>query len=895
MAKSVVKAPDGKTYTIQHPEGASEKQIFSFLQSQMREGAIQPDSKVDTPSQEMPSEMSFGQAAKLGLMDFAEQFIPDVFIYGKNVDLSSAPTVEEQYGIKERFKREVAGVPMGAEQNTEETLVRALSDPLSLVGSRNLTSLPGIVANIANQTSNVAATTAGVLSSEAVQEADLSPLSKEILGVVVGGLTASLAGTTTAAGVSTGGKAITDALSTVRSLNPVDMLAESGVNAKLASIKATEGDSIQQKISAIQELQEVVPELRLPLAALAADNPIVSSWLKEVSASDPEFRVRFNKEMAEVNGNLLKAYDELIGSSEPINVSALRSMLKERQQNTLSQAKKELDSQLSGLERKEGELAAKLLSAEDDVSIGQQIDNTLKARESAVRSQAGKLYDKAIKGATDRNTMVTPEEVASVYRTARQLKIDDLFASQPSIATKIKTNWSPKKVEASPIVGLGGAPLRGQTLEFKPAAIKDLDSLKRAINKEKRNTKSDDFTKLAKLNTFKDQVDVVINSIATRDPDFSSDYRAADNFFWKELGVPTSAEGMKSISRAKFETTTARQLQDFEKARDYIGFVGEAQGLPVVRHALRLAAKKAGVVDDAGTIDQNKLSKFVSSRSRLIELARMQPEFADVQGGLKTIRDSARQHEEVYKQVSKEMTDGFFTAITGKELPSVVREFVSNPAKREMYIRQIKNLPPGERDLAMTGLQQGILDEAVNSPGTMLDYITKHKDAMSELFGKDHVRNIEKLAAVTDIMKSMESNISSSMGRVQSVDTLQQATGISFAELSGTLRNQILSSQRQAINLTMKSVTAKGAEKREKRAGDILLSKDVMEALANPPKGWGYYAAAAKEGSVTKAKELGSHFVKVLNEILPLQSARGVEAAKTPSEDTYPPLLSAAN
>lgn len=869
MAVTEVKAPDGSIIKVKHPDGASPRSIIRYA----KDNYNKPASNMSAPSAKpvvMPTEMSTADAFKLGLMDFAEQFIPDVFVFGKLTEEDLTRTYQEMEQERESFKRGVAGVDESAQADFGDNVIRGLSDPMNLVGSRLPTSIPNIAMTMANLTSAVTGTAAGVGVSEGLQETDLPPFAQELLTAALAPLAGVAAGGPTAAVTNTGIDAVGRYVRAISPAKAAEALANTGVESKLASIRELEGANIEERVQAFKDLQEAVPGLELPFAALADKNPIVESWLKEVSASDVEFRANLVEKLNTETAKVAEAYDKLFDAKEAVPAATLRAEMQSRLETSIAQSEKTLKTKMRGFNARENELIKKMSATVDSVTLGEKLQKTVDNKTAIVRAEADKLYDKTLIPAAKRGDMVPARAVADIYNTVSALRADDIFGAQPDILRKIERVWGPQMDEE-------GIP------QVFDVPVSEFHSLRKATNKAISTAQGD---KRQKLYALKEQLDKSLNNeIAAESPQFVSDYRKANEFYYKELGVPLRAQGMVDIDRQKFFANAAQQLTNPEKAMDYINFVGEKEALPVIRHAVRLAAESKGVVDVDGKVREGALKKFVLQNQRLIKMAQMSNEFNLGLKEIASIRDSSAKHQENFNAASKAAAEGFFKATLNMELPALVDTMLKNPSKRAKYLKEINNLDSKGKDMALRGLQQAFLDKALDSAGTMSDYVMKHQDAAIDLFGKRHVENINKLTKVTDLMNQMDQMISRAMGRVHTVDIMQQRTGVTFAEASGLLRNQVLSAERKAINFVSKAISTKAQESKENIAGKILLSTDVVEALANPPKGWDHYARSIKSGSINEVRTLAKTFADALSKVIPLQAYRGMQGAETAQEE----------
>ena len=832
-----------------------------------------------------PPSMSTTQAAKLAGIDFFEPLIPDPLLYGSGYqdklksDIKRATTSRPE-GVsfwenlnnnfvrrekeKEVAKRRLAGVPQNTNQTFVDSIKRGVFNPMAIVGPAKMglaTTIPKTIAKntlapAINTAIGAVPTTAGVATGALVQETDLAPITKDAITRLV----------TPLVGLGTGGifnATASTAKKGFSRVSPSGMLADANTDSRIKSVIASEKDTLQGKVQALKDLQKVVPGIELPLASLSRDNAIVDAWVREVGTSEPVFRSNYTKAIDVIRDGVKKEMNKIEGSESIVKSGPLRRSLKKRSDNLMATEEKKLSTALEKLSVKEGRLAAKLRTDADGQTIGAAIKDSIEVKENMVRSVASKQYTKAIDEGTERGTTVPASDVSNIYRVAKGLSLDDLFATDPAVIKKVNTVWAPSVEESNtpPQYNASGQLVTQELTPPKVVSLTEFDSLKKAVNSQ-LNSLPKNHPNAPKLIQLKAAVQSARDNIGKIDPQFKTDYDEADNFYFKNIGLPLRAEGMKSISRSKFQDTTAKHLLNIEKAESYINFVGREQGIPVLRQAVRLGALQAKVVNDSGEIDQNKLISFVNSRKKLLDLAEMGPEFSDAKTALKTIRDSVIQHNKAYENAAVENTQGFFKALLNKDTEGVVTDMIRSPELRETYLKQINKLPANQRDLALAGIKQGFKEKADSGAGTTLDFINKHTEAAEDIYGKRHISNVRKLYEMGDLIKRMDDTVPRTTGKGQAVDPLEESSGVSITFLAGTLRNQILSKTRKAMHIVSKALTSKGAKKRNDSAGDILLSPDALEALARPPKGWGYYKSNFKQG----ASELGQHFAKTFFE-----------------------------
>ena len=872
----------GKTYTLEVPEGTSDAQVLAAVvqrsmadqASRQYEDAVRAeDANANNVAPEIiPRDMTFGEAAKLGLTDFAARFIPDVFIYSpediKTMYAKSQGeglTYAEVRALEEQRVREMAGVPPEAEQDLATSIVRGLSDPTSIAGplrSAGLAAKTGFSA-LGNLALAVPPTAAGVITGEVTRQVlpEGTPLwVEDLISSVTSGFASVPGSMISTAPLKAAGNLYGD----VKSGSSVlpELVAKTNLDAKIESIK--QSGNIDVQLQAMRDI-EADTGVKLPPIALAKDNPIVGEMIKNISSADPTFRAKVEAETA----NMLKQLEEGLAKSgvklEEADTAAVRSTINRYSQRRKEAIEEKYYKQLEALEEKRVKLSVKFDDT-DAAAQGRAIENLAKATEETARKAVSNLYTVAIREATARGTAVPADIVKQVYEQTRLLRPEDVFVDEPAVAKKLQTLWAPKEDTTPSLVTAAGVPFRtGKQESFDSVPVKELDSLKRAVNDKLRRTPRDSI-QYTRIRGMKKIVEDAVEAMRTVDEGFVEQYRAADEAYYNNISIPTKAAGMASINRAQFEASTAdRLVGSAQQAREFINFVGAAEGLPIVRHAMRLKARKEIFTD--GVVDRNKLRVFLNKPNNieLIKAAGMEKEFNAVNTNLKTIEEAGRKHKERFAQEMKDVTDGFFKAVFDVNLNAAVRQMLDSPGKRERYISQINRLPKREKEMAMKGIEQGFKELALASNKSAIRFIDENAKALSEIYGKEYIDGVRKMSTIVDIIRGISENVSTGLGRIQNTDLLEQRFGITVGELSGTLRNQILSTQRKAINLFTKSVDRKAAGARDRLASEFLLDREAVSRLSQESDG---LMRMYKKGKLA-LKDVGRRYAEAFSEILP--------------------------
>ena len=897
MAEPQVKTVEfrGETFTIEVPEGTSDDDI---LFAALREYNIKQASKAavngrrnkeaeanNVPSETIPRDMTYGEAALLGITDFASRLIPDVFLYSPD-DIKKLYSQSQEGTLtydtiraeEEKAIRNLAGVPLEAQQDMTSSIVRGLSDPTSITGPAKVgaTAVKTGLSALSNVALNVIPTGTGVIASELSKESlpeDLPSYIKDIISTVAGG--AASAGISSAISVPL--KSASNLYSDVKKGNSVlpELVAKTNLNAKIESIKAS--GNLDAQLQAMREI-ETETGVKLPPIALAKDNPIVAELIKNISSADPSFRGKVENEISLMLKQLDEGFERSGIKLGEVDSSLVRKNISRYAEKRKAAVQETYTKQIEKLDKKRAELSVKFEDT-DTAKVGRGIDNIAKATEKLAREAVSKLYSSAISEAAARGTRVPAEIVETVYNQVKAMQAQDIFVDDPAVSNKLKSLWAPKKDDAPQLVDTLGRPLQGKVSEFESVPLKELDSLKRAVNDRLRKTPRDSI-QYNKVRGMKKLVDSAVESMRAVDESFVEQYRAADEAYYTNISMPTTAAGMASINRAQFEATTAdRLVSSPEQVRDFINFVGQKEGLPIVRHAMRLKARKEIFTD--GLVDPKKLRTFLNKPNNieLIKTAGMEKEFNTTNNNFKTIEESAAKHKQRYDYESKRLTDGFFKAVFEKNLNTVVREMLESPAKRETYMSQINRLPKREKAMAMRGIEQGFKQLALSSNKSAISFIDSNQKVLSQIYGQEYINAVKKLSTISDIIKGVSENVSTGLGRVQNTDLLEQRFGVTVGELSGTARNQILSTERKAINLATKALDRKAAAAKDRLASEFLLDKEAVARLSQEID----WKQKALDGGKLTIKDVGRRLVSAFFENLPnalLRQFFGQEASR---------------
>ena len=890
---SRVELDNGEIVTVEHPEKWTQDQITNFAILNAPESKRTSEHSMSGPANK-DDEITSSDLIKLGLARFSMDFIPDTFLMTREEmrseldKLQRGEEVETISQFNERKARELAGVPAAANLSLTDEIIASFGDITSFIGVRSPINLganlmnklqPGkFLATLAPAAAaNIAGVTGGMGASELARQAGLGEYGQEVSGIFGGAAGGTVAGAGATPVIQTGTRVVKDVGRKVLGekteiFGPAsEAMANSQVRAEVNRIaETTKPSEIARAVDNLASLKEEIPDLEIGgLVGTASDNPVVKDWVRKTTQANKGFQKEVNEILARDAERLADRFDVLLGDSEVVSRGQIENVLRNRFKTQEAASISKLEKQTENIDKALANLATRLTGEKDIFEVGQTAQRLVDRKETLIRGEADKLYDSA--KALASRVQLSPEMINKVYNEFKQVRLSDIFGPDSRVRGQLEKTWMPKEVDG--------------TLEMPDVTGTDVISLKKAVNTEisrlsKVGQTSENMQRLERLYRTKGIVNDMLKDLRPTSPEFVQSLRNADKFYYEQLGLPMRAEGMKDFTSKRFSEGAADTLMNYEKATDYINFVG-AQGLPVVRHAIRLKAEQQGVIGTDGTVQQGQLDRFIRRNKRMIERFGMTEEFSDIAGRLRTIRNTKARHDQAYKERTKELANSFFKTIENSNLNSVVAAMRTKPGERKRYLNEISKLDKKQKDIVMSGIRQEFLNQGINNKGSMQEYVNANSEAVRDIFGNEYVGNINKLAGLKDLMEQVSGALLDSLGGSPVIDTVKDATGVSISEFAGTFRNQILSTERKFINLAAKAATTKGKEKFYAKSAEVLLDPDVVSKLANPPKNdMTSYLRNVREGLNDYRKDIGLFYTDALGKSLTLSTLKAITAAE---------------
>jgi hypothetical protein len=327
--------------------------------------------------------------------------------------------------------------PEGGGQKILAGGLQAMADPLSyafppLAGVKRLGMFGQTIARPSEQFIVGSGAETGGIAGEAAGEKVGAPLVGRIMGGLLGGAGSGYAAGTALKTVPLGGKAYDLAKNQwdkIRGTDPEDTLLKD-VNNRISNIFVAAGaadPNFMKTLADAAKAQEGVflkapggVEVKMPVSAMLADNPVINNFIQNLSARDPVFRAQYGAQFEAAKQALTANQIRLFGDPTKVAVTAVGTDLAKAQVRRV----KSIDEQIAD--------AYKDQSIDPNI-FGQRVANLVEKKEKAAYAEVKPLYTEAFDIAKTKNVELPATSVDDIYNFVASERASDIFKTFPSI------------------------------------------------------------------------------------------------------------------------------------------------------------------------------------------------------------------------------------------------------------------------------------------------------------------------------------------------------------------------------------------------------------------------------------------------------------------------------
>lgn len=552
--------------------------------------------------------------------------------------------------------------------------------------------------------------------------------------------------------------------------------------------------------------------VKIPLLAAAEGSNVLMQTARSLAARDLKFQSEYARLEQEAAAQLAARQGKVFGSAAEARMA-----------NSLGAPTKVAPAVERRVQTVQEQLADLGLAFErsEFQEVGNKLRNLVTAKESQVRSELGKKYDSVINNAETQGYKVSSEETGRLFDFVNQEQNDDIFKRFPGLYPLIKARFRPTTTEAGAMIDPAtGRPFIESTREFPEASMKDLDSLKRAVNLAIRNAGDEQLPTLMEL---KKQVGQVIDAMPGN---LGDAYKAVDKEYYSRVGIPY---GAKTVADVKYKDFVEQSIPAITKNRtaltDYLASVDRTDALPIVKDAFFADATRYGVVKD-GVLDAKKLARYMEvNKDTLAAVPEVREALKNISGEGLELTATLGKLNELKKVQDAQDSAKIFQRFNQGGLDGVAASFLTSPDFRKQFMSPGG---AGRNQPAINTLRAKLTESALESSDP-LKYIQDNKAAYDQLFGTQYSKALNDLAETSSKLDT-KLFINTPLKTVQRTG-LEEATGVSPAGFVSVLRDRIAGPVYKAVNLGSRMLVNKVDTATKEELGRFLTDPEAVRKV----------------------------------------------------------------
>jgi hypothetical protein len=714
---------------------------------------------------------------------------------------------------------------------------------------------------------------AGAIAGQYAGEKVNAPVVGSIAGGLLGGAGAGYGMGTALRAVPLTGKAYDASLNLINKIRgtaPEDELLRD-VDNRINNIFVAAGAADPNFMTALEEAAKAQKsvslrapggaEVKMPLSALLADNPVINSFIQNLSARDPVFKAQFGAQYTAAKQALTANQIRLFGDPSKVNVNIKPVDIAK------AQAKKTqtIDDEIASLSRNQ---------EVDPTAFGQRVEALVAKKEDEARKSVTPLYTEAFDIAKTKGVELPAASVDDIYNFVAGTQASDIFKTFPSIYNRVRSKFRPAETEPSPILTAEGKPTTAGGMEFSAATVEDLDSLKKEINRQLRKTTEPADIRL--LTELKQRVGGHIDSL---DPDFVAAYRNADNAYLQKVGLPFSADTLKLIDRKKFvEQIAPALIGNKSNVTQFLEATGDA-GMQVVRDAFVDSFSKAALKNDV--IDPKAANRWLDKNKGGVSLI---PGLDDeLRGSVDNVQALLNYKTRLNEQFKRVAGDQIISSEGLRNPQELVNKMYGSVDFTNKFMRQY-----GADKDAVNAARSFMLDDIVTSGDPIGLLNDRSKSAVfNRVFGPTYAQKVADFATVANRLQRDITDVSF-RGETVPKTPIEAMTGIPPEQIISRIYNPVSGATYAITSLFSKFWAKKASEITETRLKDLLLNPtDAVKVFAAVKPRVDQIDRAKIDEALRVGKKYGINWVKDAAEDVKSGAIRGV--LQTPEQPAAQP------
>ena len=658
------------------------------------------------------------------------------------------------------------------------------------------------------------------------------------LAEMAGGAAGGLVGAQAASAMRSIGTAVSNAqglFSSTKDLaNQVSNLAGAGRASAQAITALSANPNLAGSIGRAAEI-EGSTGIKLPMLAASNGDTTISSFLQsQIAKGDNSvFTAQMKQQYEAAEKALTQAKRGIAPSMTDVDEYVKKKAFEVAAANERALAEgvaksKARMEEKGGIDDRIVQLSDELQQAPGLENIGARLSSLLDAKSSAIRSELSPQYTKLLTESADAGIKLPAVAAKDLRDYALDARNQDLFADHPSLLADIRRVFRPSVDTTGKIAGKYKQEIRTDVGTFKDYELKDIDSLKRSVNKAIRDTK--DVDKLRRLGELRRQVDGAVDQI---DPVFAAPYRALDKEYATRLGIPFSEQGVVNIDRAKFvENTVPALTKNASSLKQTLAAVGDdPQGIQIITDAFLfdIGNNKSIINTATGELNPAQLRRYLAKNKEKFDLVpglRDSLEATSLQ--VDGLRDARTAILEAEKNATIEKISNLWSQSyeTPGGIQGVVKTALKTPSELEKLL-----VIAGNDKAAQNGIKSAVLENILTAQGNRLDMLNESRPAIERIWGKEATTQLTDIVEASQRLKDNPFKMSININTI-SKTKWQDLTGSKIETTLGEFRDKIMSGPRVIINHFGRYFTGQANKNEAAEVQKFLLNPEALKDAA---------------------------------------------------------------
>ena len=588
-------------------------------------------------------------------------------------------------------------------------------------------------------------------------------------------------------------------------------------SAKRLLEKAADGfkeGEIDEIIEDFNRIAKTVGKESFPLLVSLSDNPTLRSQAIRLAKTDESFRKRIQDELSEMALVIDNRAKQLFGPTYAVaNVDMSPEIIKRQ-----SKRQENIEVITDELEK----FSTRLIPTGTKADVGLSIKNLVEARKRIAKDELSVNYKELMKQAQKAGAKLPKEDARNLYNFIIENNFRDIFGRGTPLDKRIMKVFGPNEDGS-----------------FSPVNFHHIDSLKRAINLQKRRPNLPDDIAY-KINLLDEQFKRARKNIPG---DWSSRLDSLDRLFYEKVGMPFGEQGIKDISSKKYGEQVAPVLLDKKESLDsFLDIAGE-EGVEIAKNAMYSKIYQ-DTFNDFGLIDRKKLLAFQRKNREIINsIPGMKEEVTAILADESVLQLKRKALDDAYQAEQLRVAQNILLkgGRGGIDFNKQVRGMIGDTGNIDKFFKNLEDLSPEGRQAVLNASRAEFISIARREGTSMYSFITdpKNSSVVKNLFGDDYIDNVKDIAKLQDaILAADVSKLAAVVGK-EELDILRKvAPGLDVPYVSSQIRDRISSIPQKLIRIASRFQVAKGQEAVDEAIAKLLLDPDGLKQLRNAKGGF---------------------------------------------------------